>query len=139
MSNKNKTVSFRISEDKFEGLSDIADREDISLSQVFRNYVDKLITHDGQVQVAPEHHVESKTDNSFPPRVEVPKTFLREHERLELKAEHLREQLDEYKKHVTTLEQQLEEQETTEENIVRLKDIDATVPKEDDEEHVVLE
>jgi len=99
MGNKNKTISFRVSQEKFETLRDIAEERDISLSAVFRDYVDMLVDHDGQVKVVPEHEVsdEATTDDaSFPPKVEVPKSFVREHERLELEAEHLREQLDEH-------------------------------------------
>ena len=54
MSNKNKTVSFRISEEKFAALRDIAEERDLSLSAVFRDYVDMLVAHDGQVQVLPD-------------------------------------------------------------------------------------
>jgi regulator of replication initiation timing len=54
--------------------------------------------------------------------VEVPKSFIREHERLELEAEHLREQLDEYKQYVTKLSQQLEEYD--EEEVIMLEDLD---------------
>jgi regulator of replication initiation timing len=52
----------------------------------------------------------------------VPKSFVREHERLELEAEHLREQLDEYKRYVTKLRQQLDEQDT--EEVIQLEDLD---------------
>jgi regulator of replication initiation timing len=52
----------------------------------------------------------------------VPKSFVREHERLELEAEHLREQLDEYKRYVTKLSQRLEEED--EEEIIQLEDLD---------------
>ena len=99
MGSKNKTVSFRVNEDAFEALREIADERDLSLSAVFRDYVDTLVAHDGQVEVVPENRVkETDADGeSFPPTVEVPKSFVREHERLELEAEHLREQLDEYK------------------------------------------
>ena len=98
MGNKNKTISFRVSQEKFETLRDIAEERDISLSAVFRDYVDMLVAHDGQVEVVPEHEVSesgSSGTESFPPKVEVPKSFVREHERLELEAEHLREQLEE--------------------------------------------
>jgi len=52
----------------------------------------------------------------------VPKSFVREHERLELEAEHLREQLEEHKRYVTKLRQQLDEQDT--EEVIQLEDLD---------------
>jgi len=131
MGNKNKTISFRVSQEKFETLRDIAEERDISLSAVFRDYVDMLVDHDGQVKVVPEHEVsdEATTDDaSFPPKVEVPKSFVREHERLELEAEHLREQLEEHKRYVTKLRQQLDEHE--EADVVHLDELD----DEDDED-----
>jgi hypothetical protein len=73
MGNKNKTISFRVSEDKFETLREIAEERDISLSAVFRDYVDTLVSHDGQVKVAPEHEFEDDatetSTESFPPKV----------------------------------------------------------------------
>ena len=126
MGNKNKTISFRVNEDAFETLREIAEERDISLSAVFRDYVETLVAHDGQVQVVPEHEINSSESSSgvesFPPKVEVPKSFVREHERLELEAEHLREQLDEYKRYVTELSQRLEEQE--DEEVIQLEDLD---------------
>jgi len=104
MGNKNKTISFRVNEDAFETLREIAEQREISLSAVFRDYVDMLVSHDGQVQVVPNHEVsdgESTSAESFPPQVEVPKSFVREHERLELETDHLREQLEEYRRYVT--------------------------------------
>jgi len=70
MGNKNKTISFRVNEDAFETLRDIAEERDISLSAVFRDYVDTLVAHDGQVRVIPEAELESMGDTgeSFPPR-----------------------------------------------------------------------
>jgi predicted transcriptional regulator len=126
MGNKNKTISFRVSEDAFEALRDIAEERDISLSAVFRNYVDQLVAHDGQVRVVPEHEYDESTaaKESFPPKVEVPKSFVREHERLELEAEHLREQLNEYKQYVTQLSQELEDQHG--EEVIQLEDLDET-------------
>jgi hypothetical protein len=126
MGNKNKTISFRVNEDSFETLREIAEARDISLSAVFRDYVDALIAHDGRVQVVPEHELSGATEtdaDEFPPTVEVPKSFVREHERLELESDHLREQLDEYKQYVTKLSQQLEEQEA--EDVVQLEELDA--------------
>ncbi|PSQ00878.1 CopG family transcriptional regulator [Halobacteriales archaeon QS_5_70_17] len=124
MGNKNKTISFRVNEDVFETLRDIAEERDISLSAVFRDYVDQLVAHDGQVRVVPEHEYDDggPTQESFPPKVEVPKSFVREHERLELEAEHLREQLNEYKQYVTKLSQQLEEYD--EEEVIQLEELD---------------
>ena len=127
MGNKNKTISFRVSEEKFETLRDIAEARDISLSAVFRDYVDMLVAHDGQVEVVPEHEVsgtdsESTAASSFPPKVEVPKSFVREHERLELEAEHLREQLEEHKRYVTQLRQELDEYD--QEDVVYLDELD---------------
>jgi regulator of replication initiation timing len=129
---KNKTISFRVSEDKFETLREIADERDLSLSAVFRDYVDMLVAHDGQVEVVPEHERNESTTSdteTFPPKVEVPKSFVREHERLELEAEHLREQLEEHKRYVTKLRQQLDEHD--QEDVVQLEDLDGS---EDDEE-----
>jgi hypothetical protein len=127
MGNKNKTISFRVSQDKFETLRDIAEERDISLSAVFRDYVDMLVAHDGQVDVVPEHEVSESSGSaadseSFPPKVEVPKSFVREHERLELEAEHLREQLEEHKRYVTQLRQELDEQD--QEDHVDLDELD---------------
>ena len=136
MGNKNKTISFRVNEDAFETLREIAEERDISLSAVFRDYVDTLVAHDGQVRVVPEHELTagSATDadspaESFPPKVEVPKSFVREHERLELEAEHLREQLDEYKRYVTALSQELEARE--DEEIIQLEDLDGEETEEE--------
>lgn len=125
MGNKNKTISFRVNEDAFETLREIAEERDISLSAVFRNYVDLLVAHDGQVQVVPEHEVDDSTEDSssFPPKVEVPKSYVREHERLELEADHLREQLDEHRRYVTQLSQRLEEQEDGE-DVIQLEELD---------------
>ena len=125
MGNKNKTISFRVNEESFEALQSIAEERDISLSAVFRDYVEMLVAHDGQVEVVPEHEIGDRDadEESFPPKVEVPKSFVREHERLELEAEHLREQLDEYKRYVTKLSQKLEEEES--EEVIHLDDLDA--------------
>ncbi|RJT04425.1 MULTISPECIES: ribbon-helix-helix protein, CopG family [Halococcus] len=125
MGNKNKTISFRVNEDAFETLREIAEERDISLSAVFRNYVEMLVAHDGQVEVVPEHEVDesSEDSSSFPPKVEVPKSYVREHERLELEADHLREQLDEHRRYVTQLSQRLEDQEG-EEDVIQLEELD---------------
>jgi hypothetical protein len=125
MGNKNKTISFRVNEDAFETLREIAEERDISLSAVFRDYVDTLVAHDGQVRVVPEHELENMgeaAEDSFPPKVEVPKSFIREHERLELEADHLREQLEEHKRYVNYLREQLEDD--GEEDVIQLEDLD---------------
>ncbi|HET7322708.1 MAG TPA: CopG family transcriptional regulator [Halococcus sp.] len=125
MGNKNKTISFRVNEDAFETLREIAEERDISLSAVFRNYVEMLVAHDGQVRVVPEHEVDDteSSSSSFPPKVEVPKSYVREHERLELEADHLREQLDEHRRYVTQLSQRLEEREDGE-DVIQLEELD---------------
>lgn len=122
MGNKNKTISFRVNEDAFETLREIAEERDISLSAVFRDYVDTLVAHDGQVRIVPEHELDGSDDDerSFPPKIKVPKSFVREHERLELEADHLREQLEEYKRYVTHLREQLDD----EEEVIFLEDLD---------------
>jgi len=120
MGNKNKTVSFRVKEDTFEALRDIAEERDLSLSAVFRDYVDALVAHDGQVEVVPEG-AEDGESMSFPPTVEVPKSFVREHERLELEADHLREQLEEHKRYIAHLQEQLEDDD---EDVIDLDNLD---------------
>jgi predicted transcriptional regulator len=124
MGNKNKTISFRVNEDAFEKLQDIADERDLSLSAVFRDYVDMLVAHDGQVQVVPEHEIPDGAEDrgEFPPKVEVPKSFIREHERLELEAEHLRDALEEHKEYITNLRQQVDENDG--EDVIHLEDLD---------------
>ncbi|WP_435334590.1 ribbon-helix-helix protein, CopG family [Haloarchaeobius sp. TZWWS8] len=133
MGNKNKTISFRVNEDAFETLQEIAEERDISLSSVFRDYVDMLVAHDGQVAVVPEHEAPDASGQvtDWPPRVEVPKSFVREHERLELEAEHLREQLDEYKQYVTHLRQNLDDAEAPE-DVIHLDDLDLNTGSDDD-------
>ena len=125
MGNKNKTISFRVNEDAFETLREIAEERDISLSAVFRDYVDTLVAHDGQVQVVPEHELEQLRSGDagerFPPTVEVPKRFVREHERLELEADHLREQLDEHKRYVDYLREQLK---ASDDDVIQLEELD---------------
>ncbi|GAB3413368.1 ribbon-helix-helix protein, CopG family [Haloparvum alkalitolerans] len=122
MGNKNKTISFRVNEDAFETLRDIAEERDISLSAVFRDYVDTLVAHDGRVRIVPEGELEGDDETeSFPPKVEVPKSFIREHERLELEADHLREQLEEHKRYVTYLQEQLDEDD---EDVIQLEELD---------------
>lgn len=123
MGNKNKTISFRVNEDAFETLREIAEERDISLSAVFRDYVDTLVAHDGQVRVVPEHELGEENGEEFPPKVEVSKSFVREHERLELEAEHLRDQLDEHKRYITQLRKQIDADEDIDE-IVHLEELD---------------
>ena len=124
MGKKNKTISFRVSEDAFEALRDIAEQRDISLSAVFRDYVDMLVAHEGKVRVVPENDLEETDGEEFPPRVEVPKSFIREHERLELEAEHLRDQLQEHKEYITRLQEALDDEEDPIEEVVHLEEID---------------
>ncbi|WP_435155837.1 ribbon-helix-helix protein, CopG family [Haladaptatus sp. DFWS20] len=122
MGNKNKTISFRVNEDAFETLREIAEKRDISLSAVFRDYVDMLVAHDGKVQVVPENRIGETDDTSFPPKIEVPKSFVREHERLELEAEHLRDQLQEHKQYVRHLQTKVDDD--TEEEVIHLEELD---------------
>jgi len=127
MSNKNKTVSFRINEKKFNKLREVADKNDISLSKVFRDYVDKIISHDGQVKATASHNLRDQTtgvSDEFPLTVQVPKSFVREQERVELECEHLREQLEEYKQYASQLQRQVEEQQAIEDNLIHLEDVD---------------
>ena len=122
MGNKNKTVSFRVDEDAFDTLREIAEQRDLSLSAVFRDYVDQLVTHDGQIAVVPEQELnEEQDDQGFPVRVEVPKSFIREHERLELEAEHLREQLEEHKAYISHLRDKIDKQD---DDVVQLEELD---------------
>jgi hypothetical protein len=123
MGKKNKTISFRVSENAFEALRDIAEERDISLSAVFRDYVDELVAHEGKVRVVPENDVRDVETEEFPPRVEVPKSFVREHERLELEAQHLRDQLQEHKEYITRLQEALDDEESIDE-VVQLEDLD---------------
>lgn len=119
--NKDKIVSFRVSEDTFETLSDIGERRDASLSEIFREYVDMLVKHGGDVELV--HSGRVPDDDEFPPKVEVPKQVLREQERLELENEHLREQLEEHKEYISTLKDRLESEEDVEH--VMLGNVDA--------------
>jgi len=119
MGTKSKTISFRVDEDAFETLREIAEERELSLSAVFRDYVDTLVAHDGQVDLVPADR-EPEDDESFPPTVEVPKSFIREHERLELEADHLREQLEEHKRYIDYLREQADEAE----DVVKLEELD---------------
>ncbi|XVH32953.1 ribbon-helix-helix protein, CopG family [Haloferacaceae archaeon DSL9] len=123
MGNKNKTISFRVNEDAFETLREIAEERDISLSAVFRDYVETLVTHDGRVRIVPEDELGGDDgEESFPPTVQVPKSFIREHERLELEADHLREQLEEHKRYVNYLRERVENDD--DEEVIHLEDLD---------------
>ena len=126
MGNKNKTVSFRVNEETFESLREIAEEHDLSLSAVFRDYVDTFVANDGQVQVISEEGLEDP-DADFPPRVEVPKDFIREHERLELEKEylelevdHLRERLAEHQDYIEMLQERIE----NDDDVIYLEDLD---------------
>lgn len=120
MGSKNKTVSFRVDEDTFESLREIAEERDLSLSAVFRDYVDTLVKYNGKVSVEPNNNSDVE---EFPPTVEVPKSFVREHERLELEAEHLREQLEEHKRYIDALREKVESKEGIDE-VIHLDDLD---------------
>ncbi|GAA0672471.1 ribbon-helix-helix protein, CopG family [Natronoarchaeum mannanilyticum] len=136
MGNKNKTISFRVNEDDFESLREIAEERDLSLSAVFRDYVDMLVAHDGQVEVVPEHELDGPVDESddeFPPKVTVPKSFVREHERLELEADHLREQLDEYKQYATHLRERVDDDA---DDVIHLEDLDREKDEQDETLHL---
>lgn len=136
MGNKNKTVSFRVNEETFATLRDIAEQRDLSLSAVFRDYVDTFVTHEGQVRVIPEDSLEDP-DGNFPPMVEVSTEYIREHERLELEVEslelensHLREQLEEHQQYIKTLRDRLEGRE---EDVIYLEDLDQEINSGDEE------
>jgi DNA repair exonuclease SbcCD ATPase subunit len=139
MGNKNKTVSFRVNQESFETLREIAEERDLSLSAVFRDYVDQLVAHDGQVRVVPAHQVEDtdEEEGTFPPKVKVPRSFVREHERLELEAEHLREQLDEHKRYITRLQEKIEELDGDEDEVIQLEELDDGGVDLDDEPYTL--
>jgi hypothetical protein len=124
---KDKTVSFRIGEEKFNELRAIADDEGFSLSSVFRDYVDDFVSHNGDIEVVPEHRIRDDVEQEsdvFPPTAHVSKSFVRQHEEMELECEHLREQLDEYKRYARHLEDELAALEEDAERMVRLEEID---------------
>jgi predicted transcriptional regulator len=122
---KSKTVSFRVDEDAFEALRRIAEERDLSLSALFRDYVDSLVAHDGQVDLVPADARGDDDGAEFPPTEEVPTSFIREHERLELESEHLREQLDEHKEYIDYLQEQIEE---GDEEVIHLEELDSDRP-----------
>lgn len=125
MSSKDKTISFRVREERFEALKDVSEDMDPSLSQIFREFVAEFNDHSGRVKAVPQHEVpDSVADDEFPARVQVPKSMIREHERLELEAEHLREELQEYRGYSTELESKVEEGEAAEGDMIVLEDLD---------------
>lgn len=126
MGDKDKTISFRVNEESFEMLRDLAEDQSVSLSQIFRDYVHIFNQHDGRVEAVPEYEVRDGPEvaDDFPLKTEVTTKLIREHERLELETEHLREQLDEYKAHADHLEQQLDAYEAQQENTIYLEDLD---------------
>ena len=127
MGNKDTTLTFRVTEDTADALRHIADERDLPLSAVFRDYAKMLVAHDGRISVMPDHAVdEARVDDAeFPPTVEVPTSFVREHERLELENEHLRSQLEEYKAYVTQLLEELESRdEEDDERVIDLDELD---------------
>lgn len=121
MGEKNKTVSFRVSEETFNRLRDIAEERDVSLSSVFRDYVDSFIEHNGNVKIVPRNQAE---EDEFPPLVEVPTEMVREHERLELENEHLREQVEEYEAYINRLQNG---EDPDSEEVIILEDLDEDV------------
>lgn len=124
MGNKNKTISFRVNEEAFDALSEIAEERNISLSAVFRDYVDSPDPR-REGPVVPEDSTRARDgdDDDFPPTVEVSKSFVREHERLELEAEHLREQLDEQKAYIDHLRSQTDSEDEIG-DVVKLEELD---------------
>jgi predicted transcriptional regulator len=121
MGTKSKTISFRVDEDAFEALRQIAEERELSLSALFRDYVDTLVANDGQVDLVPADGADDD-EAEFPPTVDVPKSYIREHERLELEADHLREQLEEHKRYLDYLQDQLDGEE---EEVVHLEELDS--------------
>lgn len=124
MTNKNKKVSFRISEEKFQSLQSEVELKETSLSELFRDYVDRFIDHDGRVAIKATHEIQTGDPDEFPPTVEVPTAMIREHERKELGVEHLREQLDEYKRHINQLQDEIDKRELGDQDVVRLEELD---------------
>lgn len=126
MGDKDKTISFRVSEDSFESLRDLAEEQSVSLSQIFRDYVHIFNQHDGHVDAVPAYEVRDggAGADGFPLTTEVTTKLIREHERLELETEHLREQLDEHKTHATHLETQLESHKQQQDDTILLEELD---------------
>lgn len=126
MGSKDKTISFRVKEEQFDALKDVSDDLDPSLSQIFRDFVSSFNDHNGRVQAVPTHEIPDETStDEFPVQVEVSKSMVREHERLELEAEHLREQLQEHRSYASQLETKVEEAEAESAEVVVLEDLEA--------------
>ncbi len=94
---KDRTVSFRVSEETFTELSEIAERRETTLSDLFREYVDALVKHEGDISLT------NDDNRQYPPKVEVPTEMVREHERLELENKHLKEKLEECEGYIDRL------------------------------------
>lgn len=126
MGDKDKTISFRVNEESFEMLRNLAEDQSVSLSQIFRDYVHIFNQHEGRVDAVPTYEVRDASGGGeeFPLKTEVTTKLVREHERLELETEHLREQLNEYKAHADHLEAQLEAYEAQQADTVYLEDLD---------------
>lgn len=139
MGNKDTTLTFRVTEETAEQLRRIADERDLPLSAVFRDYANALVSHDGRVSVVPDHAIDDAAidDTEFPPTVEVPTSFVREHERLELETEHLRDQLEEYKEYVTRLLEEIEDEEE-EGNVINLDELDRELDLDPDHQSYQL-
>lgn len=125
MGSKDKTVSFRVQEDRFEELRALSESMEPSLSQIFRDFVTVFNDHDGAVEAVPAHQFDvGEGADGFPATVTVPTEQVRRHERLELETEHLRAQLDEYRAHAQQLEADVEAAEASREDVVLLEDLD---------------
>lgn len=98
---------------------------------MFRDSVDAFVDQDGQVAVVPAGGARQATDDAatydagHPATGKVPPSLVRDHERVELECDHLREQLSEYKQYVTRLEAHLDEGRQAEAELVRLEAVDA--------------
>jgi regulator of replication initiation timing len=125
MGSKDKTISFRVREERFEALKNVSDEMDPSLSQIFRDFVHVFNDHNGRVEVVPQHEAPQETEaDGLRMRVEVPKSRIREQERLELETEHLREELNEYKQYASHLKEEVEAIESAREDVIVLEDLD---------------
>lgn len=119
---KQEKISFRVTEEKSTELKRLAKEKDISLSELFRDYASKLQQYDGDVSVVSKSQILRSgvtVDSTFPPKVEVTSSMVREHERLELETEHLREALEEIK----VVKRNLEER-VSDEDQISLEEID---------------
>jgi regulator of replication initiation timing len=125
MGSKDKTISFRVRKERFVALKDVADDMDPSLSQIFRDFVHVFNDHDGRVEVVPQFEAPQEAESDgLQLRVEIPKSRIREQERLELETEHLREELDEYKQYASYLKQEVDAIEASRGDVVLLEDLD---------------